>query len=110
MNSSLYPLAAIAVAGACTFATRLVPFAIFGGKREVPETVTRLGKVLPAAIIATLVVYCLKDVSFVSSHHGAPELIAIAVTAALHLWKRSTLLSIGCGTVCYMLLIQHVFI
>lgn len=38
-----------------------------------------------------------------------PELIAIAVTAGLHLWKRNTLISIGAGTVVYMLLVQLVF-
>ncbi len=37
------------------------------------------------------------------------ELIAAAVTAGLHLWRRSTLLSILGGTVCYMALIQTVF-
>jgi branched-subunit amino acid transport protein AzlD len=107
--SDMYPILAIAVAALCTFATRLVPFVIFGGKKEVHDSINKLGKILPAAIIATLIVYCLKDVSFVSGNHGAPALISIAVTAILHLWKRNTLLSIGCGTVCYMFLIQHVF-
>lgn len=107
--TNMYPYLAIAVAAVCTFATRLVPFAIFGGKKEVPDAINKLGKILPAAIIATLIIYCLKDVSFVSGSHGAPEIIAIAVTAILHIWKRNTLLSIGGGTICYMFLIQHVF-
>jgi branched-subunit amino acid transport protein AzlD len=38
-----------------------------------------------------------------------PEIIAIAVVVALHLWKKNTLLSIAVGTVCYMLLVQLVF-
>ena len=41
--------------------------------------------------------------------YGLPELIAIAVTIGLHLWKKQMLLSIACGTVCYMLLVQFVF-
>ena len=41
--------------------------------------------------------------------HGLPELLAIAVTAALHLKKGQMLLSIAGGTVCYMLLVQLVF-
>ena len=41
--------------------------------------------------------------------YGLPELIAIAVTVALHLWKRQMLLSIALGTICYMLLVQFVF-
>jgi len=51
----------------------------------------------------------LKDISFFDSPFGLPELIACAVVAALHVWKRSSLLSIGVGTVCYMLLVQLVF-
>ena len=45
-----------------------------------------------------------------SGSHGLPEAIAVAVTAGLHLWKRSTLLSILVGTAVYMLLVQLVFV
>ena len=38
------------------------------------------------------------------------QAIAVAVTAGLHLWKRSTLLSILMGTAVYMLLVQLVFV
>ena len=41
--------------------------------------------------------------------HGLPELIALTVLTALHLWKRNVLLSIGAGTVLYMVLVQVVF-
>lgn len=68
-----------------------------------------LGHILPAAVFGLLIVYCLKNVSFLSGSHGLPELISIALVTALHLWKRQTLLSIAAGTVCYMLLIQFVF-
>ena len=67
-----------------------------------------LGRILPAAVFGLLIVYCLKNVSFLSGSHGLPELISIALVTALHLWKRQTLLSIAAGTVCYMLLIQFV--
>jgi len=68
-----------------------------------------LGKVLPGAVFGLLVVYCLKNVSLLSGSHGIPEAIAIAVTAALHLWKRQILISIAGGTVVYMFLIQTIF-
>jgi len=55
------------------------------------------------------VVYCLKDVSFVSGSFGIPEALGCAAVALLHIWKRNTLLSIGSGTVLYMLLVQLVF-
>ena len=99
----------IAVAVLVTMATRFLPFLIFGEKRKTPAIIEHLGKVLPCAIMGMLVVYCLKDVSFLSAPYGLPELIACAVVAALHIWKRNSLLSIGGGTVCYMLLVQLVF-
>ena len=60
-------------------------------------------------MFSLLVVYCLKNVSLLAAPHGLPEAIAIAVVAALHLWKRQMLLSIAGGTVCYMLLVQLVW-
>ena len=92
-----------------TMATRFLPFLIFGEKRKTPPIIEYLGTVLPCAIMGMLVVYCLKDVSFVKNPFGTPELIACAVVAALHVWKRNSLLSIGGGTVCYMLLVQLIF-
>jgi len=92
-----------------TAATRFLPFLIFNEKRKTPPLVEYLGKVLPCAIMGMLVVYCLKDVSWTSTPFGLPELIGIAIVALLHIWKRNSLLSIGVGTVCYMLLVQLVF-
>ena len=54
-------------------------------------------------------VYCLKGVDFTAWPFSLAEVIAVAVTALLHLWKRNTLLSIAAGTVCYMILIRTVF-
>ena len=90
-------------------ATRFLPFLIFGEKRKTPPVIEYLGTVLPCAIMGMLVVYCLKDISFLRSPYGLPELIACCVVAALHVWKRNSLLSIGGGTVCYMLLVHLVF-
>lgn len=99
----------VIVATIVTAATRFLPFLLFGGKRKTPQFITRLGKVLPCAIMGMLVVYCMKDVAFLSAPYGIPELFSCAVVAALHIWKRNSLLSIGAGTVCYMLLVQLVF-
>ena len=92
-----------------TVATRFLPFLVFAGKRKTPAIVQYLGKSLPSAIFAMLVVYCLKNVDFTAGSHGLPEGIAIAVTMLLHQWKKQMLLSIAGGTVCYMLLIQLLF-
>ncbi len=92
-----------------TMLTRFVPFIVFPAGKPTPKYITYLGRVLPAAVFGLLVVYCLKDVSFLTGWHGLPELISIAVVVGLHLWKRQMLLSIAGGTVCYMLLVQLVF-
>ena len=69
----------------------------------------RLGATLPPAVIALLVVYCLKNVGWVTGTHGVPELLCIVLTAVLHVWKHNNLLSIGVATAAYMVLIQTVF-
>ena len=102
-------VAMIAVMALVTAATRFLPFLIFGEKRKTPEIVLYLGKVLPCAIMGMLVVYCLKDVKPLTYPYGIPEALGILFVALLHLWKRNSLLSIGAGTVFYMVLVQLVF-
>lgn len=99
----------IAVISLVTAMLRFLPFAVFGKNRKTPELISYLGQVLPYAIMGMLVVYCLKDVSLAAAPFGIPELIGCGVVTLLHIWKRSTLLSIGAGTVCYMLLVQFIF-
>jgi branched-subunit amino acid transport protein AzlD len=89
--------------------TRWLPFWLFPENKQPPSWVTYLGKVLPPACMGLLVVYCLKDVSWLSTPHGAPELLAIAAVVLLHQWKNNVLLSIAGGTALYMLLVQVVF-
>ena len=99
----------VAVVAGVTALIRFLPFVVFGGGRPTPRFIVYLAGVLPCAIMAMLVVYCLKNVSFLSGNHGLPELLAIAITVGLHLWKRQMLFSISGGTICYMLLVQFVF-
>ncbi len=105
----MYNIGMIAVMALVTMATRFLPFLIFGEKRKTPALITYLGKVLPCAIMGMLVVYCLKEVKPLAYPYGIPELLGIALVALLHLWKRNSLLSIGAGTVFYMVLVQVVF-
>ena len=107
--SNVHAMLVVAVAGIVTIALRFLPFLIFGGDRKTPAYITYLGKVLPYAIMAMLVVFCLKNVSLVSAPYGLPELISCAMVVLLHVWKRNTLISIIGGTVCYMVLVQLVF-
>ena len=93
-----------------TAVTRYLPFLLFPQDKEPPHFIRDLTTLLPPAVMGLLVVYCLKGVSFTAAPYGIPELIGVAVTAALHLWRRNTLLSIAAGTVVYMVLVQFVFI
>lgn len=99
----------IVVIALVTMLTRFLPFLLLGGGKETPPVVAHLGKVLPYAIMGMLVVYCLKEVSFLRSPYGLPEALGVAAVAGLHVWKRNTLLSIAGGTVLYMVLVQLVF-
>ena len=105
----MHNIALIAVMTLVTMATRFLPFLIFGEKRKTPAIIEYLGKALPCAIMGMLVVYCLKDISILEKPFGIPEALGIVVVALLHLWKRNSLLSIGVGTVFYMVLVQVVF-
>lgn len=92
-----------------TFFTRVFPFILFGRHQEPPKLIQYIGKMLPSAVIAILIVYCLKAVTFREASAFLPQFFSVAVVIGLHLWKRNNLLSIGLGTLCYMLLIQVVF-
>ena len=102
-------IAAIAVMAVVTFLTRALPFLLFGRGNRVPRVVIYLGRYLPPAVIAMLIIYCLRGVSFTSAAGWAPSLIAAAAVVGLHLWKKNNLLSILGGTVLYMVLVQVVF-
>lgn len=93
-----------------TMATRFLPFLVFSSKKPTPLYIQYLGKALPAAVFAMLIIYCLKNVHFLSGNYGIPELLSILFVILLHLWKRQMLISIAGGTVCYMLLVQFIFI
>ena len=97
----------IAVMAIFTMLLRFLPFIVF--TKNTPEYISYLGRVLPAALIGMLVIYCLKDVSMLTAPHGLPELIAALSVVGLQIWKRNSLISILTGTVVYMLLVQLVF-
>lgn len=109
MNETLHAVLTVALTAAVTILIRFLPFMIFTKGRKTPEFIEYLGKVLPYSIMGMLVIFCLKNISFVNAPHGLPEIIACGVVAGLHIWKRNTLLSIIGGTACYMLLIRFVF-
>lgn len=93
-----------------TVITRFLPFVLFPENRKRPAVITYLSKTIPAAMMGLLVVYCLKSVSLTDWPYGIPEILGVAVTAGLYLWKHNSLLSIAAGTILYMFLVQAVFV
>ncbi len=93
-----------------TIATRFLPFILFPDHKEPPKIITYLGKVLPPAMMGLLLVYSLRNISILNAPNGLPEFIAVAVTAVIHLWRRNVFLSIGIGTILYMVLVQKIFV
>lgn len=109
MPDTLYAFLLVAVIALVTALLRFLPFWIFDGKSTVPAWLRYLSSVLPYAIMAMLVVYCLKDLSFTAIAGWLPAAICVAVVAVLQAWKRNTLLSIVGGTALYMLLLRFCF-
>ena len=104
--SNLYILLALITSGVVTFAIRLFPFLVLRNQTNLSNRMQFIASFLPQAIITILVVYCLKDISFVKAPFGIPELIAVSIVVLLQWWKENTLLSIFVPTVIYMVLLQ----
>ena len=105
MNEPLYLAVAIAVIALVTWLLRAVPFLLLG-RRKLSGMVVYLGKMLPPAIMAILVVYCLKNLDLLAAGHGLEQLIPVALVVGVQLWRKNTLLSILVGVVSHMALIR----
>lgn len=96
----------IAIAALVTLSVRALPFLLFPVGKQPPAFISWMGRQLPRAVMAMLVIYCLKDVSFAQMPWGIPALAGVAITAGLHVWKKQMVISICGGTVAYMLLLR----
>lgn len=96
----------IAVCTLCTMFTRAIPFIVFSDSSKVPKIILYLGKVLPPAVIATLVVYALRNTDVSAFPHGIPELCGVLCAGMLHALFKNSFISIGVATVLYMVLIR----
>lgn len=96
----------IAAAAAVTFFMRVLPFFAFSGNRKMPEWLDRLGQALPPAIMAVLVVYCIKDAIADIGMASIPKFAAVIFTAVIHRLWHNTLISIVGGTAVYMILLR----
>ena len=95
----------VIMAAAVTFLLRALPFLVFRKKQSMPAELAYLGKVLPSAIMAILIVYCMRNISIRNADSMA-MILAAQVTAVSYIWKRNAFLSIVGGTAFYMLFCQ----
>jgi branched-subunit amino acid transport protein AzlD len=100
-----YVLGAVLAMAAVTVACRATPF-VFFRKRRPPKIVDYLQRYIPPMIMTVLVLGSYKTTSFAAPRDWVPGIAAGFAVAALHLWKRNTLLSILGGTALYMILIR----
>jgi Predicted branched-chain amino acid permeases (azaleucine resistance) len=108
--NSRYTLIAILVMGIVTFGIRLTPFILFGKNKTTPQYVVYIGNYLPPAVMAMLIIYCLRNINLYAFPFGIPEAIGIIIVAVLHIWKRNNLISIIGGTIVYMIGVQLIFV
>lgn len=112
MMTILTPIQTIIIVGMVvlsTVITRFLPFFLLSGKHGNHPFVVYLGKVLPYSAMGLLLVYCLKDVNLLVDSSVVPAALSCFLIVILHSWKRNVLLSIGAGTLCYMVLLQLAF-
>ncbi len=96
----------IAIMAVTTFTLRAMPF-IFRRHIEHNHFFSFIKDKLPAMIMLMLVFYAVGLQNFEHFHHIEniyEKLIALSVTVLIHYVFRNFLLSIGVGTVCYLLL------
>lgn len=100
MPDTGYVAAAVVVAATITFVLRAAPFVLLARLRG-SRTAAYLGRHLPAGIMLILVVYLLRDLPLGHPVMALPQLLAVAATVAVHLWRAHALLSITAGTATY---------
>lgn len=103
--SNTVVLISILIMALVTALIRFIPFFVFGRKKT-PAYIEYLGKVLPAAVMGMLVVYCLKDMRFDEYVNFVPSLVGVILTVIVQALKRNPIYSILAGTIIYMILLR----
>lgn len=106
VRDPLWAAVALAVVAVVTAFTRGLPYVALGGRERIPPAARYLGAVLPGAIMAILVLYCLRHVHFRAAPFGVPEFGALASVAVIHRVGRHQFVSVLVGTAVYMVLLR----
>ncbi|GAA1722460.1 branched-chain amino acid transporter permease [Brachybacterium phenoliresistens] len=106
MPETGYLLAVLGIGFGITFALRAVPFAILGPLRE-SRFVGAMALWMPVGILGILAAATLRSSIDADPARILPAAIAVAVTVLAHLLGgRRTLLSVGLGTVTFVVLVN----
>jgi branched-subunit amino acid transport protein AzlD len=103
MPDTRYLLWLVLVSAAITWGLRAVPFAALAPMRRSP-LIGRLATQLPLGVMIILALATVRGVSVDDAGRAAGFALAVAVTIALQLWRRSSVLSIVAGTATYVLI------
>jgi len=93
----------VGVSAAITWALRALPFAALAPLRA-SRVVKYLGLHMPVGVMVILAIYTLRTLASETKVQVLWLILAVAVTAGLHVWRNSALLSILVGTACYVTL------
>lgn len=107
MNKLSLALALLAtlISALVIFGTRAFSFIVFS-RKKIPDFISALEKKLPPAILALLIVYCFKDISFETFPFGIPAFLGSALAIVLHLVFKNPFVSIFASTILYVILIR----
>lgn len=108
MSEFWYGMAVVAVCASVTMLIRAIPFIAFGSG-QLPPAVEYVGKMLPRAVMVTLIIFCLRNTSFTEGSHGIPEIVCALLCVVLQKKLDNAIPSIAISTVLYMILIRFVF-
>ena len=103
MQHTSYLLAAVAVSAAVTWGLRALPFTALARLRA-SAAVGHLSARMPLGVMVILLAYTLRDLPLAGPTQALPDILALAATLGLHLWRRNAVLSILGGTAVHVAL------
>ena len=108
MPHTPYLIAAVAVSAAVTWGLRALPCTALAPLRA-SAAVGYLSARMPLGVMVILLAYTLRKLPLADPVRALPDILALAITLGLHLWRRNAVLSILGGTASYVALASTLF-
>ena len=107
MPHTPYLIAAVAVSAAVTWGLRALPCTALAPLRA--SAAGYLSARMPLGVMVILLAYTLRKLPLADPVRALPDILALAITLGLHLWRRNAVLSILGGTASYVALASTLF-